>query len=154
MKNIFNSISIYSWKKNSLLTNIRNKRVVKKINLYFFDVMKNGHTFPSKVSFLHFSLFFPSFQYAHRFLFSREIGKTERARRQVCKDLLNLDCQDSICFAFFKLFKNQESFGKSFYFSFSTKFSDRNFKCFLSCTLLFLNVMNLRIQNASKDIFH
>ena len=46
-------------------TNIRNKRVIRKINVYFFDVMKNGHSFPSKVC---------HFQYDHRFLFSREMG--------------------------------------------------------------------------------
>ena len=62
VKYIFNSISIYFWKK-ILLTNIRNKSVIGKINLYFFDVMKNGHIFPSKVC---------HFQYDHGFLFSRE----------------------------------------------------------------------------------
>ena len=40
-------------------------------------------------------------------------GTLEHARRYVCKNLLNLDFQDSICFAFFKLFKNVVSFGKS-----------------------------------------
>ena len=43
-------------KKISLLTNIRNKRVIKKINLYFFDVMKNDLIFLSKVSFLDFQI--------------------------------------------------------------------------------------------------
>ena len=28
----------------------------------------------------------------HRFLFSREIGKLKRAKRYVCKNVLNLDC--------------------------------------------------------------
>ena len=41
MKDIFFSISIYSWKKSSLLANIRKKRVITKINLYFFDARKN-----------------------------------------------------------------------------------------------------------------
>ena len=84
----------------------------------------------------------------------------ERAMRYVCKNLLNLDCQDSICFAFFKFFKNEESFGKSFSFPFSANCLDRNFKClfknvlnFLSCTLPFLNVRNLKIQNILKDLF-
>ena len=70
-------------KKKSSLTNIRNKRVIRKKYLYCFDVMKNGHTFPSKIC---------HFQYDHRFLFSREMGKVERAMRCVCKNLLNLDC--------------------------------------------------------------
>ena len=41
MKNIFKSISLYSWKKIFLLTNMGNKCVTRKINLYFFDFMKN-----------------------------------------------------------------------------------------------------------------
>ena len=43
---------------------IRNKCVTQKINLYFFDVMKNGQIFLSK---------FCHFQYDNRFLFSREM---------------------------------------------------------------------------------
>ena len=50
-------------KKIYLLTNIRNKGVIGKINLYLFDVMKNGHIFPSEVC---------HFQYDHRSHFSRE----------------------------------------------------------------------------------
>ena len=52
---------------------------------------------------------------------------------------------------FFKLLKNEESFGKSFYFPFSEKCFDRNFKClfqkplnFLNCTLRFLNIRKFR----------
>ena len=40
MNSIFNSISIYFFEKNSLLTNIRNKCVARKINLNFSDIMK------------------------------------------------------------------------------------------------------------------
>ena len=36
--------------------------------------------------------------YDHIFLFSREMGTLERTRRYICKNLLNLDCQDSIRF--------------------------------------------------------
>ena len=78
----------------------------RNINL-LSDVMKNGHIFPSKV------------QYHHRFLFSREMESIRAS--YVCKNVLNFNCQDSICFAFFKLFKNKESFGKSFSFSFFAK---------------------------------
>ena len=52
-------------KKIYLLTNIRNKGVIRKINLYLFDVMKNGHIFPSEVC---------HFQYDYRSHFSRKIG--------------------------------------------------------------------------------
>ena len=48
-----------------MLTNIRNESVIRKINLYFFNVMKNDHIFPSKVC---------HFQYDHGLLFSRETG--------------------------------------------------------------------------------
>ena len=44
MKNIFNFISIYSW-KYSLITNMRNKRFTRKKNLYCFDIIKNCHIF-------------------------------------------------------------------------------------------------------------
>ena len=55
----------YFWFQNSVLTNIRNKCVRRKINFYFFELMKNGQFFPSKVS---------HFQYDHIFVFSRETG--------------------------------------------------------------------------------
>ena len=102
----------------------------------------------------HFSLksFIPSF--SDSFLIEKS-GKLERERRYVWKDLLNVDCQDSTCFAFLKLFKNEESFGKSFYFPFSTKCFDKNFKCFLFCTSLFLNAMTFEDSKRIKRyIFH
>ena len=48
MKTIFNSISIYSWKKNSLLTNIRNKRVIREINFIFLMPWKMAKVFLQK----------------------------------------------------------------------------------------------------------
>ena len=69
IKNIFNSISTYSWNKISLLTNIKNKSVIIKINLYFFEVMKGGKIVPSKV-----------FQYNQRFFFS----KKWRTCKEIC----------------------------------------------------------------------
>ena len=70
-------------KKNSLLTNIRNKCVIRKINLYFFDVMKNDQIFSSKVCYFH-----------NMITDSILVEKWEKS----CKNLLNLDCQDSIRF--------------------------------------------------------
>ena len=55
-----------------LLTNIRNKCVIRKINI-FFGVTNNGQIFPSKVC---------HFQYDHRFLFSREMGNI-----RTCKEI-------------------------------------------------------------------
>ena len=101
MKNIFNSISIYSWKKTFLLTNIRNKCVIKKIfifwQIFFFQI------FSSKVY---------HFQYDHRYHFTilvEKQGTLERARRYVCKNLLNLDCLDSIRFDIFQLLITEEN---------------------------------------------
>ena len=38
IEDIFNSTSLYSWEKISLLTNIRNKCIIRKINLQFLTV--------------------------------------------------------------------------------------------------------------------
>ena len=76
-------------------------------------------------------------------------GTLERARRYVYKNL-NLDYHVSVHFDIFKLLKNEESFGKSF-FLFSAKCFNRNCNFlfqkilnFLSCILLFLNIMKFR----------
>ena len=47
-------------RKISLLTTVRNKCVIMKVNLYFLDIMKNDKIFSSKVC---------HFQFDHRFLF-------------------------------------------------------------------------------------
>ena len=161
MKNIFNSWKkIYILEKNfyiflkkiSLLTNIRNKGVIRKINLFFFDVMKNDHIFPWRVC--HFQLSLCHFNHKD-YLLVEKWGTLEHARRCPCKNLLNVDCQDSICFTFFKLFKNEHSFGKSFSFPFSEKCFDRDFKCFLSCTLPFLNIIKFEdSKDMKRHIFH
>ena len=68
MKNILNSIYIYilkKEKKKSSTTNMKKKCVIRKLNLYFFDAMKNSQIFPSKVCHFH---------YNHIFLFRREMG--------------------------------------------------------------------------------
>ena len=62
--------------------------------IYFFDVMKNGHIFPLKVS--HFQHFTDSF-------LVEKWGTLERARKYVFKNLLNLDCQGSIRFGIFQV---------------------------------------------------
>ena len=51
---------------------IRNKCVRRKINLYFFDVMKNGQIFPSKVC---------HFQHDYRSLFTTEMGNIRSCER-------------------------------------------------------------------------
>ena len=91
-------------KKMSLLTNTRNKVVIWKINFYFWTSRKMAIFFLKM--FLIFNMITDSF-------LVKKWGTLEHARRYVCKNLLNLDFQDSICFAFFKLLKNAVSFGKS-----------------------------------------
>ena len=96
----FYPISIFSWKNISLLTNIRNKWVIRKIN---FDLMKNGQIFPSKLC---------HFQCDHKFLLSREMGSSRRWK-YVSKNLLNLNFHHSISFGIFQVGCKLISFGKN-----------------------------------------
>ena len=66
-------------KKKFLVKNIRNKCFVRKINLCFFDVMKNGQIFPSKVC---------HFQYDHRWHFSRKKGNIRTCKEARLKKLI------------------------------------------------------------------
>ena len=142
-KNFWFYLSIF-FKKNFLVNKYKKQRCYRENKSPFFDVMKNGNIFPAKVC---------HFQYDDRFLFSREMENIRR--RYVWKDLLNFDCQNSICFAFFRLFKNDESFGKSFSYPFSAKCFHRNFKCFLFCTFQFLNVAKFEdSKHIKRYIFH
>ena len=93
MKNSFNSIAIYSWKKISLLTNIRNKCVIRKINLYFLTSWKIAKLFLQK--FVIFNVIIDS-------TLVERWGTLEHARRYVCKNILNLDCQVGIRFGIFQ----------------------------------------------------
>ena len=54
MKYIFNYISIYSWRKVSLLTHMRNKCAMREINLYFLTLWKLAKLFLQK--FIIFSM--------------------------------------------------------------------------------------------------
>ena len=76
----------YIFLKNAVLTNISNKYVIRKINLYFFDVMKNDQIFSSNVC---------HFQYDHRFFFSREMGIIRMRKELRLQRLVYLVCQDS-----------------------------------------------------------
>ena len=110
MKNVFNSISIYSSQQI-----IRNKCVTRKIKLYFFDVVKNGQIFPSKVC---------HFQYDSRSLFSTEIGNIGSCEEVRLQKLIKFRLSGWYSFwHFFKLLKNKASFRQKFSFSFN-----RNFK--------------------------
>ena len=90
MKYIFFPSLYILEKKISLLANVRNKCVIRKINLYFFDARKNDQIVPSKVCY---------FQYDHRIFFKN----WECVNRYVLKNVLNLDCHDSICFGIFQV---------------------------------------------------
>ena len=91
-----------------LSTNIRNICVKRKINPYYFDVMKNDQIFSSKVCHI---------QYGNRFLFRREIEKVGRI--QIARIIFPL--------AFFKLLKMENYLGESFSFPFPANCFNRNF---------------------------
>ena len=86
MKNIFSSISIYPWKKVSLSTHMRNKCVMREINLYFLTLRKMAKFFLQKF-----------------FVYNMITVSKEMENIRTCKEihlqiLINLDCQDSIRF--------------------------------------------------------
>ena len=81
MKNIFNAISIYSWKKKIFFNKYKKQTCYKeKISLLFW-CHENGHTFPSKIC---------HFQYDHRFLFSREMGNSRACNEVRLQKLIKL----------------------------------------------------------------
>ena len=67
-------------KKITLSTDIRNKCVTRKINLYLFDIMKNGQSFFSKICY---------FQFDNKFLFSREMGNIRSCKEVRLKKVIN-----------------------------------------------------------------
>ena len=91
-----------------LSTNIRNICVKRKINRYYFDVMKNDQIFSSKVY---------HFQYDNRFLFRREIENVRRI--QIARITFAL--------AFFKMLKMENYLGETFSFPFPAKCFNKNF---------------------------
>ena len=113
-------------KKTDLSTN-KKKCVTRKINLNFFEIMKNGRVFPSKVC---------HFQYDNRLLFSREMGIIRSCKEFRLQKMLIV--RIVFVLAFFRLLKIEESFGKSFSFSFSAKCFNRNFKYLFQKLLKFL----------------
>ena len=78
----------------SLSANIRNKCVIRKISLYFFDVIKNGKMFPSKVCHFHND---------SRFLFNREMWNIRSYKEVRLQKLIKfkLSGQYSIRFGIF-----------------------------------------------------
>ena len=128
-----------------------------KFHLYIFwkkNVLVNKY----KKQMCHMNLFltfcktFPKFAIFNMITYCSLVpkwGTLERAGRYVCKNIWNLNCQDSIYLTFFKFFKNEESTGKNFSSSCSPRCFDTNFKClfqkmlnFLPCTLTFLNPLS------------
>ena len=108
-------------KKHFLVKKIRKTCVKRKINLYFLTSWKMVKFFLQK--FVIFNTITDSF-------LVEKWWTLERARRYVCKNLLNLYCLGSIRFGIFQVAYNWgKSFGKSFYFLFSAKCFDNSFKC-------------------------
>ena len=107
MKSFFNSIFIYSWNKILLLTKIRSKCFIRKKNLYFLKLSKMAKFFLQM--FVIFNMITDSF-------LVEKCVTLERTRTYVCKNLLNLDYQNSICFGIIELLINEELLRKSFIF--------------------------------------
>ena len=80
-------------------------------------------------------------------------GTLEHAKRYVCKNLLNLDCQDSVCFAFSSWLKVNNYLGRVFpsHFLRNLLIEFSNVSYLVLCH--FLISRSLKIQNALKDIF-
>ena len=109
-------LSLYIFKKYSVFDKYKKQYV---INLSFLTLWKMAKFFLQM--FVVFNMITDSFLVEKR-------RTLERARRYVCKNLLYFDISIFV-WAFIKLLRNKESFGKSFSFSFPAKYSDRNLKC-------------------------
>ena len=131
-KNRFSSIHIFSWRKIYLLTNIRNKCVIRKINLYFFDVIKHGQIFPSKAC---------HSQYGHRLFFGREMGNNRTCKEVRLQKLVKFRLSRQYSFWHFSscLKMNHSHFLQSVLIETSNVLL--NFLCF---TLPFLDCMTFR----------
>ena len=131
-KNCFSSIHIFSWRKIYLLTNIRNKCVIRKINLYFFDVIKHGQIFPSKAC---------QSQYGHRLFFGREMGNNRTCKEVRLQRLVKFRLSGQYSFWHFSscLKMNHSHFLQSVLIETSNVLL--NFLCF---TLPFLDCMTFR----------
>ena len=119
MKDTFNSISIYSWKKISLLTNIRYQMCCKENKSLFLTSWKKAKLLTQKsVIFKMITDFFL-------------VEKWGTCKEILQQKLINLDCQDSTCFGIFQVALKWRTIGKSFSFPFSAKYFDINFKCLI-----------------------
>ena len=93
-------------------------------------------------------------QYDHRCLFSREMGNIRACKEVSLQKLISQIYVVKIAFVV-QSEPFEELFGKGFSFPFSAKCFDRNFRCFLSCTLHFLNVMKFKdSRHIQRYIFH
>ena len=140
---IFLILSLYILEKTiSLLTNIRNKGVIRRINLCFLTSWKMVIFFLQKFIILNMIT---------DFLLVEKWRTLEHAKRYVCKNFLKLDCRDIICFAFCLKMKNH--LGRVF-LSHSLQnvlIETSNVSYFVLCH--FLTSWRLKIANTLKDIF-
>ena len=126
---IFFIPSLCILEKKVLLTNIRNKYVIKEVNLYFCDVIEMAKFFLQL--FIIFNIITDSF-------LIEKWGTLEHARGCLYRNLSIV--RKAFILAFFKLLENKESFGKSFSFPFSVKRFDRNFKCSFKFLILYFAI--------------
>ena len=92
MKNVFNSIS--TLKKNLIVSKYRKQMCYKKNESVFLTLWKMAKFF--------FQKFIISSMIAYSFLIEKW-GRLDNARRYDCRNVLNLGCQDSICFGIFQV---------------------------------------------------
>ena len=104
-KNIFNSISLYFWKKDVLIKKYRKKMCYNENNSIFWRHEKWQKFILQK--FVIFNVITDCF-------LTRKWGTLEHARR----DIWILDCRILLLLAFFKLLENKASIRKSFSFPF------------------------------------
>ena len=129
-----------------MLRNIRNKYVIRNINLSFLALWKMVKIF--KEMFVIFNMITNSFLVEKR-------GTLERAIKYVCKNLLYFDCQDSIRFGIYQVAYKWRIIWEEFLFLICCKISWQKLqifvwktflknKFFIYFTLTFFNVMNVR----------
>ena len=122
-------ICLYVVEKNYLLTNIRNKCVIKRIFFFFLTSWKMAKFFLQK--FFIFNTIVDSF-------LEEKQGTVELARRYVCKNLLNLDCQDSTRCGIHQVAYKWRITYEEFLLPIFCKMFDRNFRFLFSKTFKFI----------------
>ena len=121
LRNIFLIAYLYIIEKKFIVNKYKKQMCYKGNKSLFFDVMENGQIFTS-FSNLSFSIL-------SRIPFQQRNGKHQNVQGGTSAKTYQFQIVRIVfVLTFFKLLINDESFGKSFSFSFFAKYFDRNFK--------------------------